>query len=261
MRKFLILNASLLLLAGTLVAQKSIKKSFASASGKREINFVMDKCKVDITGYNGSEVVIETNDSYAGPPERAKGLKPLYNSATDNTGIGLEIQESGGVMTIHKAVPTTISYKIKVPADAAVHVVEDGWENSGIVIREVSGSIEIEGHVSDIKLEKVTGPVVASSVSGDIEVSFSRLNQEKPSNISATSGLIDVALPPDTKASLELTSISGEVFTDFDVKFPEDEKAKGLKPVRRKKSNGSINGGGVELSLNAISGNVYLRKQ
>ncbi len=36
-------------------------------------------------------------------PERAKGLKSLYNTAEDNTGLGLSVVQEGNVLKIVKA--------------------------------------------------------------------------------------------------------------------------------------------------------------
>lgn len=260
MKKLLMAAIAALLFLQPAMAQKTVKKPLSSASGKQQVNIQMERSTLQISGYAGSEVVIETDDEFKGPPERAKGLKPLYNNATDNTGIGLDVQEAGGVMTIKKASSTSATYKIKVPAGANVRIEEQGWENGDISAKDISGEIEIVGSGAGIKLENITGPVVANSISGNIEIVFSRLNQEKPTHINAISGFIDVTLAADTKASLNLVSMSGECYTDFDVATPEDDKAKGLKPMKRNGS-GNINGGGVELTLNAISGNVYLRKK
>lgn len=261
MKKLLLITAAAFLFQQLAIAQKTVKRPLNNASGKQQINIQLENSTVQISGYTGSEVMIESEDEFKGPPERAKGLKPLYNAATDNTGIGLDVQEAGGVMTIKKATSMSATYKIKVPTGANVRIEEQGWGNGDISVKDIGGEIEIVGSGAGIKLENITGPVVANSISGNIEVVFSRLNQEKPTHINAISGFIDVTLAADTKASLNLISMSGECYTDFDVKMPENEKAKGLKPIRSRNGAGTINGGGVELTLNAISGNVYLRKK
>lgn len=259
MKHLLALSAALLLLLPATFAQKTFKKAFTGSSPK--VSIAIEKAKLDISGTSGNEILIEAIGSFPGAPERAKGLKPLYNSADDNTGIGLEIKEAGGVMTIKKAAFQDAKYKIKVPTNANISIEVLDWSSDDIDIQDISGEVEIIGKGSDIKLVNVTGPIVSNTVSGNIEVVFTKVNQNKPSHLSSVSGYVDVTLPADTKAKLAMFSVSGEIYTDLDIKFPSDEKTKGLNPIRRNISGASINGGGVELTVKSVSGDLYLRKK
>ena len=91
-------------------------------------------------------------------------------------------------------------------------------------------------------------------------VTFSNLAQGKPTAISSISGDVDITLPATAKSNLKLRSINGEMYTDFDlgVKNTKDGMSKvgGMANV-----DGAINGGGVEMTLNTISSNIYIRKQ
>ena len=44
-----------------------------------------------VEGYNGTEIIV-TSDRGHETPSRAKGLKPVYADGTDNTGIGVSIE-------------------------------------------------------------------------------------------------------------------------------------------------------------------------
>ena len=46
-----------------------------------------------IEGYNGTEIIITSKSGEFSPPEKAKGLKPIYPAGSDNTGIGLRCSE------------------------------------------------------------------------------------------------------------------------------------------------------------------------
>ena len=69
-----------------------------------------------------------------------------------------------------------------------------------------------------------------------------------------------MTLPANTKANLVLKSVTGEIYTDFDINFSEKEGHK-MKRVGGSNLRGSINGGGVEIALNTISDDIYLRKK
>ncbi|WP_373550550.1 DUF4097 family beta strand repeat-containing protein [Haliscomenobacter sp.] len=259
MKYLFALGAALLLLTPATFAQKTFKKAFTGSSPK--VSIVIERAEIEISGYSGNEIQIEAEGTFPGPPERAKGLKPLYNNAEDNTGIGLEIKEAGGVMTVKKASYAESKYKIKVPNNADVKVEVMDWHKSDLDIKDISGELEIVGKSSDIKLTNVTGPIVSNTVNGNTEVIFTKVNQSKPCHISTINGYVDVTMPADTKAKLAMSTIHGEIYSDLDIKFASDEKSKGLNPLRRNISGANINGGGVELTIKSINGDLYLRKK
>lgn len=237
-------------------AQGEFKKAF-SGSGERFLEIEFQKGAIAIEAYDGNEVIFTTSDDYDGPPERARGLKPMYNSAVDNTSIGLEVKESNNKMTVFKAIGEDLEYRIQVPRSVNVKVLELGWQGDGIIVEGITGEVEVEGKNSDIRITEVTGPVVAHCTSGDIEVIFTKINQNQPISISNTSGFVDVSIPDDTKADVRMSSVTGEIFTNLDI----DMGTERLKKIGGGKVNGTINGGGVEINLRAISDNIYLRKR
>jgi len=95
-----------------------------------------------------------------------------------------------------------------------------------------------------------------STISGDINISFSEVSKDKPISIASVSGEIDITVPAKTAMDLEMETISGNMYSDFDFQA-------GDKPIRRvggSTVNTQLNGGGVDLKLHTVSGNIYLRK-
>jgi lia operon protein LiaG len=215
---------------------------------------------ISIEAYSGSEIVITALD-FEGIPEKAAGLKPLSATGPDNTELGLNIKTEGNVIVLAGAgrIANDAEYLIKMPAAMGLSYLQDTWHGGGdFVVKGVNGEINIEMKNSDVVLNDVGGPVVASSVSGDINVVFTKLNQTKPTSLAATSGDIDVTLPADTKVNFKLSVVSGEIYTDLDLKFPEKE---GMKSWGGMNANPTFNGSGVEVSLRAVSGDIFLRKK
>ncbi len=241
----------------SLVFGQTHTAKFSNSSGEKKVTIITSSGELNISTHNSSEILISTND-YEAPPERARGLKPLYNNAVDNTGIGLEIKESGNEMTIKKASNEEMDFDIKIPKNAKLHIKEIGWNGDGITVKDVAGEIEIAAQGSDILIKNASGPVVASTVNGDVEIIFTSVNPDRPNSISCTNGFIDVTIPSDTKADLRMKSINGEVYTDMDIDM--DKGKDGLKLIGSYNISGSINGGGVEIDLRAINDDIYLRK-
>lgn len=233
-----------------------------SASGINRIEIPGSIGDLTIEGYSGNQIKIVA-EKYKKPPKRAEGLQPLYSGGKDNSGIGLNVSQSKGVMKIVAASRSAAQgkYTMKIPENIALSIdYEIITGNQPIVISGMTGEVSVNSQVLTVKLEKITGPVVASSLSGDIVIDFSSLNQKSPMAISSISGNVDISMPASSKASFELKSLSGEIYTDLDIKQKEEKNS-----MRRMgggyKIDGQLNGGGVKIAIELISGNVYLRKK
>jgi len=214
---------------------------------------------VKIVGHNSDEVVIEAA-AYEAPPERARGLKPLYNQAEDNTGFGLAVTKENNTLRISKASRQDGQYTIRVPKNAAIVYEETNWTGDDITVADMNGEIELKLNNGSATLTNVSGPVIANTTAGDIQVKFAGLNQTKPSAISSVAGAVDIALPANTKADFKLKTVQGEIYSDFDLKMAQDTKSNLRKVAGGDTVEGTTNGGGVEISLYTITGDMFIRK-
>lgn len=242
-------------MANTIFGQSHTTK-FSNNGGDKKVTLYLSDGEINISTHSSPEVLISTDD-YEAPPERARGLKPLYNNALDNTGIGLEVKENNNEIIIRKASSESMDFEIRLPKSVNLHIVEKDWNCSGIQVKDVEGEIEIEAKGSDILIENAKGPIVASTVNGDVEITYTSVTPNQPNSISCTNGFIDITLPSNAKADLRMKSINGEVYTDFDISMPQKNS---MKRLSGHKLSGTVNGGGVEISLNAINDDIYLRK-
>lgn len=258
MKTIILLSAVLLGSFTTLQAQE-YKTKLANAKD-RKVTIEMDASSLRIEGHNSDEVIIQAASGYEAPPERAKGLKPIYNTAVDNSGIGLAVTTENGGLKIEKATRKPIKYTLKLPRKVAILYEQQNWQGSSISITNMDGDLEIKTNNASIDLTNVTGPVVANTINGEVKIVYSTLSQEKPTAISTINGPVDISLPANAKANLKLRSINGEMYTDFDlgVKTSKDGMSKvgGGHDI-----DGTTNGGGVEMQLKTISSNIYIRKQ
>ncbi|MDW7692163.1 DUF4097 family beta strand repeat-containing protein [Flammeovirgaceae bacterium SG7u.111] len=257
MRKFIVFLTVALLTSAYSFAQE-FKTSFGSSNGNTITINIFD-CDLIVQGHDSKDVII-TAKGYKAPPKRAEGLKPLYNTFSDNTNIGLSVKAEGSSITVDRASREDIDYTIKVPKGTNVIINEMNYYGDGFTVKDISGEIEINSKSSDIKLVNVTGPVVASSTNGNFEAVFSKLNQNKPISIKCINGYIDITLPGNTKANLEMKSMNGEVYTNFEVEQAADANDPQYNTAA-KKIDAKINGGGILLSLYATNDDIYLRKK
>ncbi len=89
------------------------------------------------------------------------------------------------------------------------------------------------------------------TISGNIEIpQLKNAIQAK-----SISGFIDVGLDPSAKKELVFKSVTGEIYTDFDLQLDENST-----PFS-KKLNAPLNGGGELVALETISGDIFFRKK
>ncbi|RYF64163.1 MAG: hypothetical protein EOO39_27160, partial [Cytophagaceae bacterium] len=182
------MNRIILLIAGLLWSLAPIQaqeyKTKLANSKDRKVTIELDATSLKIEGHNSDEVIIVASSGYEAPPERAKGLKPLYNSNVDNSGIGLAVTTENGGLRIEKATRKPIRYTIRLPRKVALLYKETNWQGSLISITNMDGDLEIKTNNASVNLTNVTGPVVANTINGEVKVVYSTLSQEKPTAIS-----------------------------------------------------------------------------
>jgi len=213
---------------------------------------------ITLIGYSGNEIIITSSAAkLAETPDRAKGLKPVYPGGADNTGLGLSVEKNGNQVTINCLLPFTESdgHTVKVPENLSLKMQTGCENNCDIFIQKMKNEIEIQS-CGSIDLKDVSGPLVLSTIAGDIVAGLAEMNTDKPFSINSVSGEIDVTLPAKIGADIDMGSISGGMYSDFD--FGTNDKD--LKRVGGNHLTSKINGGGTKFSIVTVSGNIYLRK-
>ena len=212
-----------------------------------------------IQGNSTGEIKILTED-YEGTPSRAAGLRPLSAPGPDNSGVGMYIDQKGDTVTIYGAHRNrqNSDYNISLPADIKLRINYGGFRSNDIIIRGMHNDVEIRSQVGDLVFEDVTGPIIASTVSSDIQLVFSSLNQLSPTSITSVSGDVDITLPEDSKADFYMSSVSGEIYTNLDFEVTRSKKQQWYGGGMAASSR--LNGGGVEFTVKTVSGDIYIRK-
>ena len=90
------------------------------------------------------------------------------------------------------------------------------------------------------------------TISGEVEL----VGSVGKMTINSVSGFIDYTIPAALKARINLSTITGDVYSD--VKF-DSERSKQMSWVGTKRDL-TLNGGNLPVELKTVSGNIYLRK-
>jgi DUF4097 and DUF4098 domain-containing protein YvlB len=124
-----------------------------------------------------------------------------------------------------------------------------------VIIDAFNGSLEVKTLNSNVKITNSSGPFTVNSISGKVEVVFNKINQSEPTSLASVSGFIDVTVPGSEKASLEISTINGNVYNNLDLKSTspakdKDNRSSGLIAVRQQGGNTfTLNGGGQKVYI------------
>jgi hypothetical protein len=221
---------------------------------------------IKVVGYEGKEVVIDirTDTFNVRGGTDNNGMKKI-----GSTGGGLDFaaEEKDNTVRINAGLSRKLlGITVKVPQTGGklrLGTIEHGY----VTVNNVSAEIEVNNVSGDITLTRISGSVVASTVNGSLTVDFKTVDPKAPMAFSALSGKIDVTFPADTRANLKVKSDNGEIFTDFDLAVdktePKVDKTNEGHIQRISIEDwvlGKINGGGPEMMMKTMQGNIYVRK-
>lgn len=268
MKKLIIIA---LFLSGAVFAQKKEYKH--SLQGVNKV-VIESNTTVNVVATSTSQLVIKQvskkgdhnyswnndHDNDKSKEDKRKGLKPIYPGGEDNTnGFGFSISKDGTTLWVRDLKSQFQRHgglEINLPKTMNISV--DSGNLGSLKVDGFSGEVEAESNVGAINMKNVTGPLTIHTSVGAINIDFDKVSQSSPITISSSVSEIDVSIPGNTKADLELRT-QGAVYTNFD--FPAPPK-KGLKRVSPTKSiKASINGGGVKIKIKSSMGTIYLRKK
>ncbi|HEV9035228.1 MAG TPA: DUF4097 family beta strand repeat-containing protein [Puia sp.] len=254
--KYSFLLVASLCIAGLCHAQEQYK---VSLDNLKDAKLILENFRDELTieGYAGNDIIV-TGGREERSPDRARGLKPIYGGGTDNTGIGVAMEKEGNRISLRCLLPITHGshFKIRIPESIALKITRDCMGGGDTYISDMKGEVEFNG-CHDVTLKNVTGPLVISTISGNVSVVFTEINKDKPISIASVSGEVDVTMPAKAGFNLEMGTISGNMYSDFDI---PSAKQGDMERVGGSNIHTKLNGGGIDLRLHSVSGNVYLRK-
>ncbi|UFH54241.1 DUF4097 family beta strand repeat-containing protein [Spirosoma sp. KNUC1025] len=262
-----------LLVAGPLLAQNDVKEQLVvplsdpGKPGTLRVNLINGS--INVVGYNGKDVVIDIAASGVNRRnKRDDDDRPSNGMKRISTGNPFDVsarEKSNTVSVEANSVNQTVDLTIKVPQQFSLRI---GTVNHGeISVENVSGELEVNNVNGAIELNNIAGSAIANTVNGAVKATFKSVNTDAPMAFSTLNGNVDVTFPASAKANVKLKSDRGDIFTDFDI-----DVDKSASKVNRTSQNGmyrvaiddwvqgKINGGGREIMMKNMNGNIYIRK-
>jgi hypothetical protein len=220
---------------------------------------------ITLAGYDGKDVVIAVHtekDDEKNDDNEGGGMKRIGGGSLD-----FSAEEHDNAVTLHASMSPKLSgITIKIP-QGSTKIVLGTVQDGDIEVKDVSGEIELSNVNGSISATGISGSVVANTVNGEIIVKFKSIDPKAPMAFTSVNGKIDVLFPADIKANVKLKSDRGEMFSDFDIAVdktqPKVEKSTEEHYYSVKIEDwvyGKINGGGPEMMMKTMLGNIYIRK-
>lgn len=228
---------------------------------------------ITVNAYSGKEVVVEaavrnSGDDDEDSDEESAKRKGLHRVA--NTSSGLSVEEDNNDVDVGVSMlggSRTVDLTIQVPASTSMKLstINDGE----IHVNGVKGDIEVSNTNGPVTLSDISGSAVADALNGEIRVSFTGVDPKKSMSFSSLNGDIDITFPPDVRASIQMQTEQGEIYTDFDMKMQNasskrEENRTGkdgkYKLSLERMMTGTINGGGQDILIKNFNGSIYIRK-
>ncbi len=216
---------------------------------------VETKSEITIKTHDKNELLIKVKNKEP-IPERAKGLRLVGSGGTDNTNLGFNVSKVGNNLMVSSIIKSQ-NVVIYLPKTQKI-AVTNSWDGD-IIIDGFTAEVEANANLNGgVVLSNISGPLTAYALNQGISVVFNSIGQSSPVVIRTTNGEIDVTLPGDTSADLALHSLNGDIYSNFDLKKPDKD---GMVSISSSKVKGTINNGGVDITLDSVNGNIYLRKK
>ncbi|EHQ29358.1 DUF4097 family beta strand repeat-containing protein [Mucilaginibacter paludis] len=220
---------------------------------------------VKVNSYDGKDIIIEVQSGGGRREEndRKTGMKRISGSGR----MDIMAQEKNNRVNVSSGMPQKqANLMIRIPVGIA-NLKVSTVNNGDIWVSNINGDMEIVNVNGNIKLDEVSGAVVANTINGNVAVTFKNIDPKAAMAFTTLNGNINVTFPPALKANVKLKSDRGDIFSDFDIvseksqtKINKSKKDGVYQLTIDETVYGKIGGGGPEILMKNMNGNIYLHK-
>lgn len=232
--KKLLIAICLIFFATTSFSQRLVEKSIEV---KNQKNVILDfdfADEIKIKGWDKDQILVKVSVS--------------INENEDNDAFLLEARELGSsirfiseIENMKKISKNRVIVK-KSKDGKRITTYSNNWQIDMDIYFEVFLPRNL-----DINLSTISGDVILTNIGGEL-------------NLETISGFIDLKIERNARASVKTSTISGGVYTDHEIELIRKMKGSKYHLVAGRSPDFKLNGGGREIKLETISGNIYIRK-
>jgi len=245
--------------------------SFDIAGGKAEETWsrtykVASTGRFELINVNG-RITAEPADGAEVVVEGRKTAKGRSDEAAKELLAKLEIREEVGdsSVRVESRPPRTsgfggheIEWTVKVPKGV---IVDLRTVNGGVRINDLSNEIHAKTTNGGIKGENIDASLIeASAVNGGVEFNLgTALDASDAIELETVNGGVTLGITNDSKATIAARCVNGGVNVD-DLDIARDGDNSSNDYERKRRLNGTMNGGGAKVNLNTTNGGIHLNR-
>jgi len=241
----------------------------------------LEELTQDIQVFESDEISTYRYLTFSGEEKKLeKGLEPLgeqekdpaddlYLDITENPGeLIIRDYQSESEMDFFNAWAFNNEYEIMVPNTVKIlwNTDDCSKKNSNTLfvssgsepseLSNFSGEAEISFSYGSISLTDVTGPVIANTIGGNINVVFDKTIPTKLYSLISENGYINIELPKESGVTIDASG--SQILSDLDFEIISEETERF---DNSKKMNLKLNDGKVKMKLDSGFGKIYLREK
>ena len=143
--------------------------------------------------------------------------------------------------------PAIVEYTVTVPRKAMLESVE--LVNGSLDIEGVEGSVKASSINGRVRAHGLTGDARLSTVNGELQATFTQLDESKPINLASVNGSVTLIIPSNANASIRAGTVHGSISSDFGLKVKHGEYV-------GHSMDGQIGTGGPKIKLGNVNGQI-----
>lgn len=231
---------------------------------------------VVIEAWDRNEVhVVAVKKVKAGSEEKAKEILAQVQIAIQQKGGGLQIatrlpRKNGEGLwewMSGSGASVSVEYRLQVPRQVRLDIETTNGglrvkgtrgegilqtTNGGITLADVDGDLRLQTTNGGIEVSEAAGAVQAVTTNGGIDVSLREVPSGSDLSFNTTNGAVEVRLPRDIRASIDVSTSNGRISSAFEVEGGSKS---------RNRLTGNINGGGGQLKIRTTNGSVEIAQE
>jgi hypothetical protein len=219
--------------------------------------------RFELINVNG-RITAEATDGKEVIVEGRRTAKARSDEAAKERLAQLEIREEvgGSVVRVESRPPRMsgfggheIEWTVKIPKGL---VADLRTVNGGVRLNGLTGEIHAKSTNGGIKGSGlIVDKIEASVVNGGVEIELGApLDTSDSVELSSVNGGVTLALPAESKATITARAVNGGVRVSDELKANQEEESHEFE--RRRRFNGTMNGGGAKVSATTTNGGVRI---
>jgi len=221
--------------------EKVFERTYPLKSGGE---FVLENVNgsVHVEGWDRNEVEV-------------RAVKTAQNDPRDVDRVEIEVESHPSKVDVHTRYPdgqgagVAVEYHIYVPNRVlleSVHTV-----NGSLIVRGIDGGGELRSVNGDVEVLESSGRFNAKTTNGNLRLELRELGDGAPMNLETVNGSVELGLPWDARADLNIRNMNGDLYSEFPV--TSTTALPGSQAF-----HGRLGRGGGAISVRTVNGGIRL---